>query len=149
MAPSTRTPVKILPTLPARPFRLDVPLHSLLKMPAEPHGQTEHETHSCVSLPSPLFPRQPSLSDEIKFTVSIIRQGRPRANESAISPQPSTGKRPGVFQTYVEIVPGALRTLERGGELTVPARLNKLSMFAQRLVPSRPVTRLVAKMSRV
>jgi hypothetical protein len=63
--------------------------------------------------------------------------------------RPSRGRWANVFQTYVEIVQDALRTLEKGGGLTVPGALNKFTVFAQRLIPSRLIPGLVAKMSRV
>src|SRR5260370_38460253 len=62
--------------------------------------------------------------------------------------QPAKGRWAGVSQTHEEVVHNALRALENGGGLTVPGALNKVSGFAQRLIPPRLVPRLVAKMSR-
>jgi short-subunit dehydrogenase len=85
-----------------------------------------------------------------KVTVVTICPGRLRAvNESSVPTRPSAGRWASVFQTYVEIVQDALRTLEKGGGLTVPGALNKFTVFAQRLIPRRLIPRLVAKMSRV
>ena len=82
-------------------------------------------------------------------TVVTICPGRLRANESSVSAQASSGRWAGASQTHVEVVQDALRTLEKGGGLTVPGALNKFTVFAQRLIPRRLIPRLVAKMSRV
>ena len=85
-----------------------------------------------------------------KVTVVTVCPGRLRAvNETSVPLRPSRGRWASVFQTYVEIVQDALRTLEKGGGLTVPGALNKFTVFAQRLIPRRLIPRLVAKMSRV
>jgi short-subunit dehydrogenase len=47
-----------------------------------------------------------------------------------------------------EVVDKALRVLARGGGLSIPGALNKFSVFAQRLIPSRVVPMLVAKLSK-
>jgi short-subunit dehydrogenase len=47
-----------------------------------------------------------------------------------------------------EVVGKALRVLARGGGLSIPGALNKFSVFAQRLIPSRVVPMLVAKLSK-
>src|SRR5258708_38030679 len=67
MSTSTRTPVQTLPTLAAQPFRLDVPLHSLLQNPSEPPtpAMDEHKLRKSLVLPSPVFPQQPALLHEI------------------------------------------------------------------------------------
>jgi uncharacterized protein len=85
-----------------------------------------------------------------KVTVVTICPGRLQAvNKSSVPTRPSAGRWASVFQTYLEIVQDALRTLEKGGGLTVPGALNKFTVFAQRLIPRRLIPRLVAKMSRV
>jgi len=85
-----------------------------------------------------------------RVTVVTICPGRLRAvNETSVPLRPSRGRWASVFQTYMEIVQNALRTLEKGGGLTVPGALIKFTVFAQRLIPHRLMPRLVAKMSRV
>lgn len=81
-------------------------------------------------------------------TVVTVCPGRLRANAHPGSAQSSSAKWVGVSQTHEEVVRNVLRTLEKGGGLTVPGALNKFSVFAQRLIPRRVVPRLVAKMSR-
>jgi len=53
-----------------------------------------------------------------------------------------------VYQSPEDVVRGALESLANGGGLVIPGVLNKVSVFAQRLIPRRSVPRLVAKMSR-
>lgn len=53
-----------------------------------------------------------------------------------------------VYQAPQEVVRVALESLAKGGGLVIPGFLNKLSIFAQRLIPRRAVPTLVAKMSR-
>lgn len=81
-------------------------------------------------------------------TVVTVCPGRLRANDHPGSVQPSRNKWAGVSQTHEEVVRSVLRTLEKGGGLTVPGALNKFGVFAQRLIPRRFIPRLVAKMSR-
>ena len=81
-------------------------------------------------------------------TVVTVCPGRLRPNGNAGTAQAAKRKWASVTQTQEEVVLDALRTLERGGGLTVPGALNKFSVFAQRLIPRKLVPRLVAKMSR-
>ncbi len=53
-----------------------------------------------------------------------------------------------VYQSPAVVVRDALESLARGGGLVIPGLVNKLSVFAQRLIPRRTVPRLVARMSR-
>jgi len=53
-----------------------------------------------------------------------------------------------VYQSPEDVARGALESLANGGGLVIPGVLNKVSVFAQRLIPRRSVPRLVAKMSR-
>jgi uncharacterized protein len=53
-----------------------------------------------------------------------------------------------VYQSPEDVVRDALESLANGGGLVIPGILNKVSVFAQRLIPRRTVPRLVAKMSR-
>jgi hypothetical protein len=63
MSSSTSQPLQSLPTLPAQPFRLDVPLHNLLQRPAESPSpaRVEHGSRTSLALPSPVFPQPPAL----------------------------------------------------------------------------------------
>jgi len=94
-----------------------------------------------------------SLEEELRaynVTVVTVCPGRLRAaNESPIPVQAYSGRWTSASQTHVEVVQEALRTLEKGGGLTVPGALNKFIVFAQRLIPRRFIPRLVARMSRV
>ena len=53
-----------------------------------------------------------------------------------------------VYQAPEEVVREALKVLDRGGGLVVPGFVNKIALFAERLIPHRAVPKLVAKMSR-
>jgi len=53
-----------------------------------------------------------------------------------------------VYQAPEDVVREALESLANGGGLVIPGFVNKLSVFAQRLIPRRAVPALVAKMSR-
>jgi short-subunit dehydrogenase len=53
-----------------------------------------------------------------------------------------------VYQAPDDVVRDALESLAKGGGLVIPGFVNKLSIFAQRLIPRRAVPALVAKMSR-
>jgi short-subunit dehydrogenase len=53
-----------------------------------------------------------------------------------------------VSQSSAYVVQKALESLASGGGLVIPGFVNKLSVFAQRVIPRRAVPRLVAKMSR-
>jgi short-subunit dehydrogenase len=52
------------------------------------------------------------------------------------------------YQSPEDVVQDALESLGNGGGLVVPGFANKLSVFAQRLIPRRAVPALVAKLSR-
>src|SRR5262245_23122946 len=71
MSSSPQQPAPTLPTLPAQPFRLDVPLHDLLqKRPDHPvdHptlARAERESQNSHTLPSPVFPQHPALMHEL------------------------------------------------------------------------------------
>jgi uncharacterized protein len=53
-----------------------------------------------------------------------------------------------VYQSPEDVVQKALESLASGGGLVIPGFVNKLSVFAQRLIPRRVVPALVAKISR-
>jgi len=53
-----------------------------------------------------------------------------------------------VYQSPEKVVKDALESLANGGGLVIPGFVNKLSIFAQRLIPRRAVPALVARMSR-
>jgi short-subunit dehydrogenase len=52
-----------------------------------------------------------------------------------------------IYQSPEDVVREALESLASGGGLVIPGFVNKLSVFAQRLIPRRTVPKLVAKMS--
>jgi uncharacterized protein len=52
-----------------------------------------------------------------------------------------------VYQSSEKVVKDALESLANGGGLVIPGFVNKLSIFAQRLIPRRAVPALVARMS--
>ena len=82
-------------------------------------------------------------------TVVTLCPGRLRKNENASPAHLVTGRWIDIYQSPEEVVCDALQALANGGGLTVPGALNKLSVFAQRLIPRKLVPKLVAKMSRV
>jgi short-subunit dehydrogenase len=53
-----------------------------------------------------------------------------------------------VYQSPEDVVRESVESLARGGGLVIPGFVNKLSVFAQRVIPRRTVPRLIAKMSR-
>jgi short-subunit dehydrogenase len=53
-----------------------------------------------------------------------------------------------IYQSPEDVVRDALESLASGGGLVIPGFVNKLSIFAQRLIPRRAVPTLVARMSR-
>ncbi|MGB9435074.1 MAG: radical SAM protein, partial [Candidatus Acidiferrum sp.] len=55
-----------LPTVPAQPFRLDVPLHNLLQQPSRP--PSPYLTKEVEALPVPVFPQHPELLHELNAT---------------------------------------------------------------------------------
>jgi MoaA/NifB/PqqE/SkfB family radical SAM enzyme len=72
---------QLFPTLPTQPFRLDVPLHALLKgSTAQPAQQTVPHEQKQV-LPEPIFPLHPELlheldDEDIAAHESVLRTGR-------------------------------------------------------------------------
>jgi uncharacterized protein len=53
-----------------------------------------------------------------------------------------------IYQSPEKVVKDALESLANDGGLVIPGFVNKLSIFAQRLIPRRAVPALVARMSR-
>lgn len=53
-----------------------------------------------------------------------------------------------IYQSPEDVVRDALVSLANGGGLVIPGFVNKLSVFAQRLIPRRAVPTIVARMSR-
>jgi len=53
-----------------------------------------------------------------------------------------------IYESPEDVVREALESLANGGGLVIPGFVNKLSVFAQRLIPRRAVPALVARMSR-
>jgi hypothetical protein len=87
MSSSTPQPLQILPTLPAQPFRLDVPLHDLLQKrldyPTDHPSlvRAEREPQNSLTLPSPVFPQYPELfheldADDIAAHETVLQTGK-------------------------------------------------------------------------
>jgi len=55
----------------------------------------------------------------------------------------------GIYETPQGVVRDTLKIFDRGGGLGVPGLVNKMSVFAERLIPRRVVPKLVAKLSRL
>jgi hypothetical protein len=53
-----------------------------------------------------------------------------------------------IYQSPEVVVREALQSLAKGGGLVIPGFVNKVSVFAQRVIPRRTIPKLVAKMSR-
>src|SRR5262249_316846 len=53
-----------------------------------------------------------------------------------------------IYQSSVDVVREALKSLDKGGSLVIPGFLNKFSIFVQRFIPRSVVPKLTAKMSR-
>ena len=90
------------------------------------------------------------LQQEIRFKgVSVVTLCPGRLlNETQMEQVRSGSQKFGfVYQSPEVVVQEALQSLEKGGGLVVPGFVNKISVFAQRLIPRRVVPRLVAKLS--
>jgi len=81
-------------------------------------------------------------------SVVTVCPGKLHKNGNDESEQRARGKWAGIYQSPDEVVEDALRVLAHGGGLTVPGALNKVSAFAQRLMPRSLVPKLVARFSR-
>jgi hypothetical protein len=68
MSGSTQQESQSLPTRTTQPFRLDVPLHNLLQLPASssPLAGVAREPRTSLVLPSPVFPQHPTLLHQIE-----------------------------------------------------------------------------------
>ena len=90
MSSSTQQPAPTLPTLPAQPFRLDVPLHDLLQKPPDHPSlaRAEGETKPSLTLPSPVFPQHPALmheldADDIAAHDTVVRTSKRHCHSAA------------------------------------------------------------------
>ena len=81
-------------------------------------------------------------------TVVTVRSGRLREDQNGDSKHLGQEKWTGFCQSTEAVARDALRVLSNGGGLTVPGTLNKFSVFAQRLIPRKLVTRMIARMSK-
>jgi uncharacterized protein len=91
------------------------------------------------------------LQEELRASgVSVVTlcPGRIRANAYSADGKNGNRKFGFVYQSSEDVVREALKSLASGGGLVIPGFVNKLSVFAQRVIPRRTVPRLVAKMSR-
>jgi short-subunit dehydrogenase len=84
----------------------------------------------------------------VGVTVVTVCPGRLSTNQNGHAGQQARGKWAGAVQPPEDVVRDALRALANKGGLTVPGALNKLGVFAQRLIPKKVIPRLVAKMSK-
>jgi uncharacterized protein len=91
------------------------------------------------------------LQEELRaqgVSVVTLCPGRILANAQSGEARNGSGKLGFVYQSPEDVVQEALQSLASGGGLVIPGFVNKLSVFAQRMIPRRTVPRLVAKMSR-
>ncbi len=91
------------------------------------------------------------LQEELRSTrVNVVTLCPGRILADGHSGEAKNGNRKFAFayQSPEEVVGDALESLANGGGLVIPGLVNKLSIFAQRLIPRRAVPTLVAKMSR-
>jgi uncharacterized protein len=91
------------------------------------------------------------LQEELRSSsVSVVTLCPGRIRASGHDGEATNGNRKFgfVYQSPEDVVGEALESLANGGGLVVPGFVNKLSVFAQRLIPRRAVPALVAKMSR-
>ncbi len=91
------------------------------------------------------------LQEELRSSrVSVVTlcPGRILANGHSGEAKNGNRKFGFVYQSSEDVVREALDSLANGGGLVIPGFVNKLSVFAQRLIPRRAVPALVAKMSR-
>jgi uncharacterized protein len=91
------------------------------------------------------------LQEELRaHAVSVVTlcPGRILSNAHAGGARNGDRKLGFVYQSPEDVVQEALESLASGGGLVIPGFVNKLSVFAQRVIPRRTVPKLVAKMSR-
>jgi uncharacterized protein len=83
-----------------------------------------------------------------KVSVVTLCPGRILADSHGGEAKNGNRKFAFIYQAPEDVVREALESLANGGGLVIPGFVNKLSVFAQRLIPRRAVPALVAKMSR-
>jgi hypothetical protein len=91
------------------------------------------------------------LQEELRtqgVSVVTLCPGRILANAQSGGAKNGNGKLGFVYQSPEDVVQEALESLASGGGLMIPGFVNKVSVFAQRVIPRRTISRLVAKMSR-
>jgi short-subunit dehydrogenase len=91
------------------------------------------------------------LQEELRSSgVSVVTlcPGRIRAESHSGEAKNGARKFSFIYQSPEDVVRDALESLANGGGLVIPGFVNKVSIFAQRLIPRRAVPALVAKMSR-
>jgi len=89
-----------------------------------------------------------NVSSSAGFQPITLCPGRILANGHSGEAKNGNRKFGFVYQSSEDVVREALDSLANGGGLVIPGFVNKLSVFAQRLIPRRAVPALVAKMSR-
>ncbi len=91
------------------------------------------------------------LEEELRahgVSVVTLCPGRILANSHSGEARNGNRKLGFIYQSPEDVVKEALESLSSRGGLVIPGFVNKLSVFAQRVIPRRTVPRLVAKMSR-
>lgn len=92
------------------------------------------------------------LAEEVRpygVTIVTVCPGRIRTDSQSERQQYGSWNFLGGYETPKAVVRDSLRILDSGGGLGVPGLVNKMSVFAERLIPRRVVPKLVAKLSRL
>jgi short-subunit dehydrogenase len=92
-----------------------------------------------------------ALREELRrsgVTVVTVCPGRLRADPEDDGSQEKRQKVPGGEQGHEEVVRETLKKLDSGGGLVIPGRVNRWTVFGQRLIPPNAVPKIVARMSR-
>jgi short-subunit dehydrogenase len=91
------------------------------------------------------------LQEELRSSgVSVVTLCPGRVRASALPAERENGKTKFgfIYQSAEDVVREALDSLSKGGGLVIPGLVNKISLFAQHLIPRRKVPKLVAMMSK-
>ena len=92
-----------------------------------------------------------ALREELRrsgVTVVTVCPGRLRADPEDDESQEKRQRVPGGEQGHEEVVRETLKKLDSGGGLVIPGRVNRWTVFGQRLIPPNAVPKIVARMSR-
>jgi short-subunit dehydrogenase len=81
--------------------------------------------------------------------VAVVTLCPGRISAAALSGETSIGRSfPGIYKSCDAVVEAGLNALARGGGLSIPGYLNRVGVGVARLLPSRLVPKLVAKLAR-